>query len=456
MTQRPPHSAVPIGQVPPSRWRLGPSWGGALAGEAQSAGAQLKLLSSNPYLSDVDRARAYVENVVTFVLKGVRGELSAVAVHGLVVPGLALAALLPRDRRPVAGACLAGALAWTLLASFNNNSPFHNFRYYAPAFLLMLVSAGSGAAGIARSFGGRLGPAVAGVAVATAIGAAALRVPVQVKHFTRAAGNIRDQQIEVASRLRAAMEPGTSVLVGDAGAIIFVAERPALDALGLGGYHTMPFARAAVNGEASTLELIERLAPSERPRYMALYPNWFQQITSRFGVEIERVTIADNLICAGPTKVIYRADWGPLEVPHAPSADVIDEVDVADVISEAEHAYVSPVPNGGWTTLDILADASGTRRFDGGRIVPAGGRESFVIRKSGDGKPARVVVRVDAETRGIRMHSPRGTTELVVAKPVAGTWAEATGTIDAPTAGDAIVLEATSGLYKNYHLWITR
>jgi hypothetical protein len=425
-------------------------------GDAQSAGAQLKLFSSNPYLSDVDRARAYVENLVTFALKGVRAELSAVRTLGAIVPALALAALFPPDRRPVAGACLGGALAWVLLVSLNNNAPFHNFRYYAPALLLVLVAAGSGAAAIAFAVGRRKGQWLAGALVASAILAAAPRIPAQVKHFTRAVGNIRDQQIEVALRLAAVMEPGSSVLLGDAGAIPFVSARPALDALGLGGYRRMPFARAAVNGEASTVELIERLAPSERPRYLALYPNWFGLITSRFGVEIDRVTLADNLICAGPTKVIYRADWSALDDPRAPEPEIIDELDVADVISEAEHGYVSPAPNGGWTTLDVLADASGARRFDAGRTIPAGGAETFVVARTSDAKRVRIVVRVDAATTGLRVRTPRGVTDLVVNASSPGTWREASASIDAPATGDVLVLEASSGQYLDYHVWLTR
>lgn len=425
-------------------------------GDTQSAGAQLKLLSSNPYLSDVDRARAYVENIVTFALKGVRAELSAVRALGAVVPALAVAALLPRSRRPIAGACLLGALAWVLLVSFNNNSPFHNFRYYTPALLLVLVAAGSGAAGIARALGPRNGPMLAGALVVTAIIVAGARIPGQVKHFTRAVGNIRDQQIEVAMRLAAAMEPGSSVLLGDAGAIPFVSDRPAVDALGLGGYRRMPFARAAVNGEASTVELIERLALADRPRYLALYPNWFGLITSKFGVEMARVTLADNLICAGPTKVIYRADWSALDVPRAAAPEIVDELDVADVISEAEHRYVSPAPNGGWTTLDVLADESGARRFDGGRTIPAGGAETFVVRKSTEARQVRIIVRVDGETKGLRVRTPRGATELLVSASPPGAWREASGSIDTPSVGDLLVLEATSGQYRDYHVWLTR
>lgn len=442
-------------------------------GTAQSAGAQLKLLSSNPYLSDVDRARAYVENILTFAIKGVRAELSIVRGLGAVVPMLAIVALVPRQRRAVASACLAGALAWILLVSFNNNAPFHNFRYYAPALLLVLVAAGSGVAAIANvrvpglGLGPRSAPVLAGALALVASAVAAARIPAQVLHFTRATGNIRDQQIEVAERLARTMEPGARVLLGDAGAIPYVSERAALDALGLGGYRRMPFARAAVNGEASTVEMIERLEPAERPGYLALYPNWFGAITSRFGVELDRVTLTDNLICAGPAKVIYRADWTALDTPAAAreeAAGLVDELDVADVISESDHAYVSPAPNGGWTTLEILADERGRPRFDGGRIIPAGGTESFTVARSskaaGDGgQKHRIVVRVDEGTRGLRVHTPRGTSELRVsaaaAPGAARAWREASATVDALAAGDRVTFEATSGEYRSYHVWIT-
>ena len=427
-------------------------------GEAQSAGAQLKLLSSNPYLSDEGRARAYVENILTFAFKGLRAELSAVRALGLIVPGLALVSLVTRERRALGAACLLGALAWVLLVSFNNNSQFHNFRYYAPALLLLLVAAGSGAATVAR-LGRRAGTLASGVLVIGATLAAATRVPAQVSHFTRASGNIRDQQIEVALRLAAMMGPGSSVLVGDAGAIPFVSERRAVDALGLGGYRRMPFARAAVNGEASTVELIERLALEERPRYLALYPNWFGLLTSKFGIELERVTLTDNLICAGPTKVIYRADWSALESAREVSREIVDELDVADVISEAEHAYVSPAPDGGWTTLDILDDDTGHRRFDGGRIIPAGARETFVVRKSCEARQVRIVVRVDEATRGLRVRTSRAVVDLVVSpssKEGARSWREAAALIETPTVGETLVLEASAGAYRDFHVWIRR
>jgi len=131
--------------------------------------------------------------------------------------------------------------------------------------------------------------------------------------------------------------------------------------------------RAAVLGEAATLELIERLPAGERPTALALYPNWFPGITERFGHERGRVTITDNVICGGVTKGIYDADWSTLAAggDPAPTGEpwggrVLDAVDVADVVSEEAHAYLSPAPAGGWTLFDVRTTATGARRFDAG------------------------------------------------------------------------------------------
>jgi len=422
----------------------------ALTGEAQSAGALLKLLPSQPYFSDVDRARVFAENLVTFALKALRTEVGTGAVVALLM--LALIALGSRERRPVAAAGLLGAAAWVLVVSLNTNAPHHNFRYHAPAFLLLLASAACGVATLARAAGPWIALAVAGVLVV----AAGMRIPQQSRHFARAAGNIRDQQITVGEKLAARLAPGERVMLGDAGAIPFVSGRPALDALGLGGYRGLPFARAAVNGEASTVELIERLPLAERPAYLALYPNWFGQITTRFGVEVDRVTLTDNVICAGAAKVIYRADWSALEAPRSLDDGVLDELDVADVLSEREHAYASPAPDGGWTTLEVLLDASSTRRFDGGRVIPAGSSESFVLgpRVTGDA-PLRIVVRVHGATEGPRLRTSGESVLLAVAASPAGHWSEARGTFRA-RAGDRVTLEAPPGGHRDYHVWISR
>lgn len=417
-------------------------------GDARSAGAQLKLLSSNPYLSDVDRARTFVENLVTFWVKVVKSELAVTPALVGLFAALPLAGLFGRHR-PVVAACAASAVGWALLVTTNSNAPHHNFRYYVPALLLASVAASLGIATIARA---RRGALFAGLLGLSVIASAAPKLPAQIRHYRAASANIRDQHIEVGERL-ARLPDDAVVLLGDAGAIPYVSGRAAIDALGLGGYRGMPFARAATHGEAATIELIERLAPAERPTHLALYPNWFDAITSRFGVEIDRVTIDNNVICGSPTKAIYRADWSALDVPRAPRAGVVDELDVGDVIDEAAHAYAPPLPHGGWTSLDVLVDAGGARRFDGGRTIPAGKTESFTVRRSAEG-PLSIRVRVDAEARAIVMHTARGSMELTLEPPRAGHWRAALGTLERVEAGERITLEARGGDYRNYHVWI--
>ncbi|MBX3229326.1 MAG: hypothetical protein KIT84_18100 [Labilithrix sp.] len=422
--------------------------GGVLAanrlatGDARSAGAALKLLSSNPFLSDEERARAFVENLITFWVKVVRGELAVTPKLLFVLPLLAVLALVRRERRALAAACVTSAIAWTALVTWNGNAPYHNFRYYAPALLLVGIAASFAIASVRRR-------ALAAAIALAAIGVAAPKVPGQVKHFRSASANIRDQHVEVGARV-AAFPAGARVLLGDAGAIPYVSERGAIDALGLGGYRGVPFVRAAVHGEAAVIELIERLDPSARPTHLALYPNWFSNLTSRFGVEIDRVTIDDNVICGGTTKGIYRADWSALDVPGPRAADVVDELDVADVVDEAAHDYTPPLPHGGWTTLDVRAG-----RFDGGRTIPNGARESFVVRASEPGA-LLLRVRIDAAARGITLRSARATKELELEPPADGAWRSATATLDGVTAGERITLEAHDGEYRDYHVWLER
>lgn len=423
-------------------------------GSMQSAGAQLKLLSSNPYLSHADRARVYAENLVTFGIKGLLIELGAVPFLRVLVPALAIAALVARSRRAVAAACTASALVWILLVSWNQNSPFHNFRYYAPALLLVLTQAGTGAAAIAEwSVQRRKSGFVACVALGLAILANVRRLPDQTLHFKRAVANIRDQQIVAAGRL-AALDGPTRILVNDAGAIPYVSGRPAIDGLGLGGYRRLPFALAAVHGEAATLELLERLDPSDRPTHLAVYPHWFAAIASRFGTEIDRVTVSDNIICAGPTKVIYRADWSVLGRAPAARDDVIDDIDVADVVSEHEHGYRGPFPEAR-ATFDVLLDEHGDQRFDGGRTIPEDESESFFVLNSGGGR-ARIVVRVDAGAREIRMRTRKEKVDLELGPVIGGRWREATGTLETVFVGERIELTATRGSYRDYHVWIVR
>ena len=406
-------------------------------GDPMAAGARLKLLASNPYLGDVDRAREVGLNAFYFVWKVVLGSMVPSGISMWLLGGCVVAAVVSRATRELGVAMLVSAMLWAVLVSQNGAARYQGFRYYAPAVALVLAVVALGLAALARRFG-----AWAAIAVGAVLGlGAAFHAGNQVRFFRDASANIHDQQVAVGKKLRGLDLPGV-MLVNDAGAIPYFADRGAIDALGLGGFHGLPFTRAALSGEASTVELIQRMTPAERPTLLALYPNWFPGITGNFAREVDRVTIEHNVICGGPTKLIAVADWSALDGDQGPPG-VIDELDVADVESERAHAYESPAPRGGYVLLEVHDGL-----FDGGRIIPEGERESF--RALAASPRARLVLRSDADVDAeVRIAGA----SVALAASGAGTWSSVATSAFSLTEGERIEIRARRAL-RDFHVWL--
>ena len=415
----------------------------ALTGEAQSAGAVVKLLSSNPYLSDVDRARELALNLGLFHWKVLQASLSARPWLLPVFPALALAGIAGRRTRDRAAALLTAAVLYALLVSWNSTARYQNFRYYVPAVLLLLLAAAHGLAALSST---RARALAAPLAALLTLGAL-LRAEPQMRFFRDAAANIHDQQVEAGRRLTRLVAPSERILVNDAGAIAYVSDRGAIDAFGLGGYGRLPFARAATFGEAATVELLQRLSPRERPAWLALYPNWFGGITSNFGHEVDRIVLANNVICGGPIKGLYAADWSALDAEESPAGVVLDEVDVADIVSEVAHAYSSPAPQGGWTMMSFRNTARGVRMFDAGRIVPPGESERLTVAARDGGM---LVLRSD-ELVDAEVVAGGGAVPLR-ARAVRGRFNYARATL--PAGSRSIELRAVGAPLRDFHLWV--
>ncbi len=412
----------------------------ATTGDAASAGARLKLLSSNPYLSDLDRAREIVLNLLHFEWRVMESSAAAFPRAVWLLYFLALAPFASKKTRELGAAILASAILWTLLVSFNGAARYQGFRYYAPAVFLLLVAIALGLVAIAE----RSKCVAIALGALVAIGAAG-RAKYQARFFADASENIHDQQIVVGKRLRELARdshPSSRVLLGDAGAIPYFSDLSAIDALGLGGFEKMSFTRAALSGEPSTLELLQHLAPHERPQFLALYPNWFPFITSHFGDEIARVTIEHNVICGGPTKIIARARWNAPDGDRAPDG-VLDEIDVADVDSERAHDYESPAPHGGFAIAAIVNDV-----FDGGRIIPEGERESF----SANVTAPRVAIVLRSDAAIDARASAAGELDFEPS-PKRNGWFESRTQPFAIARGERIVISARHPL-RDFHIWI--
>ncbi len=427
----------------------------AFTGYPEAAGAKLKLLSSNPYLSNVDRAREIAQNLFHFGARALGQDLSSFGRAASVLVALGMIALVSRQSRSVATACLGGAIAFTMLVSVNGAARYQNFRYYVPAISLMMLAALLGSARLSRRRG-------LWIPVAVGLGLYAFmavpRVRAQSVYFARCAANIRWQQAEVGTRIANELPADAIVLVGDAGAIPYVSGRRAVDAIGLGGYHGVPFVLAATQGEAATVELIESLPADLRPTHMALFPNWFPQVTQRFGHEIFRVTVSDVAISGGPTKAVYLADWSALAPPREarlPAAR--DELDVCDVVSEKAHAYQSPAPRGGWTTLDVRDDGAHRARFDGGRTIPPGETESFVTRAEGAlVLVARWDVDGDHEEDAPTIVVGERTTQIAGPRSMkrAGFFTDVRVSLGDVREGTRISVRAGRATLRSYHYWL--
>jgi hypothetical protein len=431
----------------------------ARTGDAPSAGALAKLLTYHPFLTDIDRAHAAIVNLVHFALL-IRHQLGHGTALAILLPCLCVPALVCPRTRGLAVVCVAGAAAWTLLVSWNDAARFQNFRYYMPALALGLLGSALGLAALART---RVlaGP---GILVAIAgMGLAASGLLEQSVFFSNASANVHDQQVEVGRRLARLMPETSSILVGDAGAIPYVADRHAVDALGLGGYRGLPFARASALGEGAIVELIERVPPRDRPAFMALYPSWFGAITRTFGREVDHVSLDRNYICGALTKVIYVADWSALaDVPGGPlpAGAVADTLDVADVVSERDHRYVSPEPLGGWTSLDIRNDDDGARLFDAGRTIPEGQSERFELLADVP-SPATVLVRTDEADVDVDASVAREAAaidRIPLARhgsATATSWGKRSATFRvALRRGDVIAIHVLRGTFRDFHVWV--
>ena len=209
----------------------------------------------------------------------------------------------------------------------------------------------------------------------------------QLWFFGRASRNIYDQHVRAGRKLRDDFRPQPSrVLVGDAGAIPYISDLPALDIIGLGGFQGLPFARATRQNIAAGIELIERLKPAERPDILAIYPSWWGDFPLWFGKRIDEVPVRGNVICGGASKVLYLPRWESLdrsEQPFSlkPGERRIDGVDMADLVSEAGHGYTLSNGSVGHVLMKLLPNPAAPREdlWDAGRIVPPGVRVSFTL-----------------------------------------------------------------------------
>ncbi|HEX4512599.1 MAG TPA: hypothetical protein VH054_03660 [Polyangiaceae bacterium] len=484
----------------------------ALTGEANAAGAIVKLALNNPFLSPEEKLADYTQNLRYAIFRNLEYHFTDFAFTGCIVPVLALLAIAVKETRKYALLLVWQVCSWMAVVALNGQVRWQNERYTMPAVAWLLLCAALGACALFRK---KARPSLVLGALAVAIGAHLvaivfrapytipelrlpwvyalaiglgvtlmlrtwpLRAPMvaaallvandhqiaklrdQKWFFGRACRNIRDQHIR-AGNILAELHP-RRVLVGDAGALVYASNRPGLDIIGLGGYHDLPFARAGVNGLAASIELIERMPESDRPDLFAIYPSWWGTLPTWFASDVVvRIPAPGNVICGGYEDVIYRADWhvlGTGDRARVPIGHEKDAIDFADLVSEREHQYTYS-RGSGWTDMKILPDLADARKdvFDGGRILYAHATERFVLENLEPHHPATFAFRTapaGATTMRVRI---QGRELGVIALAPKDGWDERTvhvppDAIDAPQVTVEIENDGPGEL-PLFHAWL--
>jgi hypothetical protein len=383
-----------------------------LTGDASAAGALTKLELHHPYLTRDEVFSQWWFHVEYQLARVANYHFTDEVPFGWIPHVLAGAALLFPATRRYALLLLSSAAAWTAIVALNGQVRWQNERYTMPAVAWLLLAAALGAAALlhqAYTFQRRR-LWVRALCGAIAIGSVLLfadhqrpRFLEQAWYFGRASRNILDQHVRAGVLIRHLRPKPRRVLVGDAGAIPYAADLPALDIIGLGGYGKLPFARATRQGVGAAIELIERMPVADRPDLMAIYPHWWDALPLWFGEPVPGgvVSVRGNVVCAGTNKVIYRPSWRVLADSGrpfglAPGEQVVDELDFADVISEREHGYAMSRPATGHVVMKLLRhpERAHDQLWDAGRSIPPDVGERFELRGLAPGRPARLVFRV--------------------------------------------------------------
>lgn len=384
----------------------------ALTGEATSATARVKWLVYNPYY-DAGRLFAqlgyHARLLVIDVLDG--GEWTWIFVpKGLVLVIFlgALASLRALRRAPWTVA-LTLALGLSVLVTCSYQTFLWNrVRYvwpFVPAGLVLCAclfhEVGQLLARLRRPL--EIVTPALGAALVARLGA---QLPTAIADLAQSARAVDQQQVKLAEWASASLPRDALIGVNDTGALAYFGERRTFDVVGL---TTEGEARAWVAGAGSRFEHYERMPRAALPTHFVVYPEWFG-CDALLGAELAHATVHDQAILGGDTMTAYTADFSLLGSGARPASlggeALVDEVDVADLESEAAHGFVL---GDAWDSDDVVGTSDVTEEremVDGGRLAraldsfevsaPAASHLELVMRLGAD-QPVTLRVRLNGQ-----------------------------------------------------------
>ena len=393
--------------------------------------------------------------------------------------------MIARQRWRLVGVMIAlWLLAGTAAISTLDTAFWHFKRYQMPLIALFFPLAGWGWAFVyqqGRRWLPRLTrwqvvPALVVVAVIVGVSiSAVLTNTVQfLSNYALNVGYVVAQPLQMARWLAANTPEDARVAVHDVGMMRYMGGRTTIDIVGL----TTPGAAAYWrNGPGSVGEFIERT----RPDYIASYGIGhglglgYLQNTDLYAETLASYTVnldpANNVALAAPTQGIYRPNWTTVDranevimlpriTPYLDGMELVDQIDVADVESEAEHDYQwrNDQAAGSFPTeyyeFDYLGCGEECRVTDGGRRI--NGAESFTLTT----RPQQDLILVtrlhpaDAGTFDVYANDQLIATRVIPALP--GSWYEVPTLIPAALIGTETRIRIephVSGDYMPYQHW---
>ena len=375
----------------------------ALTGHARSTTAMVKWYVGNPYLDPQRLFLAISGTMKMFVTELLAGgpyttEFLPDFTHYLVAAGcVALVAAMVRLPTRARAIVVALFLLGSFIPCTFETILWNRVRYiwpFAPSWFLVIACLGKQLGDlIGRWMKGTdfLAPLIAGAFA----GALSTKLKWSLDDLATSARAINLQQVTLGMWAKENLPEDARIGVNDTGAIAYFSDRKTFDVVGL---TTEGEAKYWVAGAGSRYEHYERMREDELPTHFIVYPQWMA-VNPVLGRELTSATVTDQSILGGTTKVAYEARYDTLgrgSLPTHVSADgkLLDEVDVSDLESEAEHKFwvgpSSKEENQVFTAWD-----------DEGRDIADGGRvnryfDGFVVHLPA-GKAVRMVLRLATE-----------------------------------------------------------
>lgn len=402
----------------------------SFTGSATQTTTLAKWLLTNPYYHDrlLSSVLGNVELFYGTLLNGQQWSWTFIPegyrLVGLAcLPALWLAAERARARGHAALLCLLGV--GILLPATYETFLVNRLRYLWPfsgPWLLGLAALGELLAAALLRFrpwlvsAGLVVPALAGYGFVQLL-------PVSVGDVAQSAAAITAQQVALGRWAAAALPKDARIGVNDAGAISFYSERQTFDVVGL---TTRGEARYWVGGAGSRFEHYERLSRAALPSHFIVYPEWFA-IPSLLGQCLYERRVDGATILGGPLMVACEADYSSLGSGAEPLVEMqrrpkLDELDVADLDSEAAHDYrlywALPQDNLVQSGFGHVDGGRARRRLEAFRLVlePDG---SLVLRLSTDTATRLELFVEEARLASLEV-APGSFQELVVPLPASG------------------------------------